>query len=125
MAVRDRDLERYAVRASKLPADSDFMGNKYRLRYRRPDEVAAVLKQLGIGGIVLSRRAGIAPFPHAALLESAVRAPGSGYRLDAVLPHRGRSGVTEIYRAETPVAANVEALRAIGLPDKAGFALRD
>jgi hypothetical protein len=124
MAVRDRDLERYTVRASKLLAESDFMGNRYRLRYSRPDEIAAELKRLGIGGIVLSHRHGIEPFPHAAQLEAAVRSPASGYRLAAALPHRGRPGMTEIWRARTPVTANIEAVRELGLPQKAALAAR-
>ena len=123
MAVRDPELRRYSVRASKLLAESDFMGNSYRLRTSDPAAAAGELRRLGVGDVVLARRSGVEDFAHGALLEAALRDPASGFRLEARLPHRGRSGMTEIWRAEASRTANAEAIRAMGLPGKAKLAM--
>jgi len=118
MAVRDPALRDYAVRGSKLLAESDFMGRGYRSKYSAPGPVLAELRRLGIGGVVIARRPGLAPMPHTALLRDAVRAPGSGYRLSAVLPFLGRPGATEVYSSGPPATPNAAAIRALGVPEK-------
>ena len=122
MAVRDPGLERYSVRASKLLAESDFMGSRYTLKFETPQQVAAELRRLGIGGIVLAKRPGTEEFGHTPLLEAALADSASGYRLAAELQHRGRPGVTRIYRAAEPRTADAAAIRALGLPKKAQLA---
>jgi hypothetical protein len=124
MAVRDPGLKRYTVRASKLLATSDFMGNSYTLRFARPAEAAAEMRRLGLAGVVVAERPGVEEFAHRPQLLEALADPASGYRLAAELPHRGRAGVTRIYRAAAPLAAEVQAIRALGLPDKAKLALK-
>jgi Dolichyl-phosphate-mannose-protein mannosyltransferase len=118
MAVRDPALRDYAVRGSKLLAESDFMGRGYRSRFSKPEPVLGELRRLGIGGVVIAGRPDVPPMPHTALLRDAVRSPGSGYRLAAVLPFRGRPGATEVYRADGPARPNAAAIRALGLPEK-------
>jgi hypothetical protein len=118
MAVRDPALRDYAVRGSKLLSESDFMGRGYRSKFSSPGPVLGELRRLGIGGVVIAGRPGIAPMPHTALLRDALRGPGSGYRLAAVLPFRGRPGATEVYRADQPPTPNVPAIRALGVPEK-------
>jgi len=118
MAVRDPALRDYAVRGSKLLAESDFMGRGYRSRYSAPGPVLAELRRLGIGGVVIAGRPGVPPEPHTALLRDALRAPGSGYRLATVLPFRGRPGATEVYSADQPRIPNAAAIRALGVPEK-------
>jgi 4-amino-4-deoxy-L-arabinose transferase-like glycosyltransferase len=122
MAVRDPALQRYSVRASKLLAESDFMGSTYTLKFRGPQQVSSELRRLGIGGVVVAARPGVEEFAHTALLQAALRDPASGYRLAAELPHRGRPGATLIYRAVEPRTADAEAIRALGLPKKAQLA---
>jgi hypothetical protein len=118
MAVRDPGLRNYAVRGSKLLSESDFMGRGYRSKFTAPGPVLAELGRLGIGGVVISGRTGVAPQPHTALLREALRRPGSGYRLTAVYRYRNRPGASEVYRADRPVTANAAAIRALGLPEK-------
>ena len=120
MAVRDRDLESYAIRSSRILAESDFMGSEYRLLVSGPAEVLARLNGLGVEGVVISRMGGEAAFPHSRLLREAVRGVSSPYRLVALLPHRNRPGATEVYRTVVPVRLNEPAIRALGLPAKAG-----
>jgi hypothetical protein len=122
MAVRDPALRNYAVRGSKLLADSDFMGRGYRAKYSTETQVLGELRRLGIAGVAVSRRAGVAELPHTFLLRRALRSPGSGYRLVALYPYRNRPGATEVYRAEGPVTANASAIRALGLPSKLALA---
>jgi hypothetical protein len=123
MAVRDPGLQRYAVRSSKLLAVSDFMGTDYRLVTDDPADALARIRGLGIDGIAISRAGGEPAFPHSRLLARALADPRSPYRLVASLPHRGRPGTTLVYRARAPVAPNVPAIRALGLPGKAGSVL--
>ena len=119
LAVRDPAMNGYAVRASKLLSESDFMGDRYRLRFGDLQSVRRELDRLGLAGIVLVQRDGMEPFAHGPQLRAALAAPGSPYRLVATLPHRGRAGMTSIYRLAAPRTANVEAIRALGLPGKA------
>jgi hypothetical protein len=119
LAVRDPEMKGYAVRASKLLSESDFMGHHYRLRFRDAAAVRAELDRLGLAGIVLVERDNMAEFPHGAQLRAALADPGSGYRLVARLPHRGRPGTTLVYRARSDRPANIAAIRALGVPDKA------
>jgi 4-amino-4-deoxy-L-arabinose transferase-like glycosyltransferase len=120
MAVRDPELRSYSVRSSRLLAQSDFMGNEYRLVTSDPAEVLARLRTLGAEGVVIARPGHRPAFPHSALLRRALASPGSPYRLATILPHRNRPGVTEIFRARSPARMNESAIRALGLPEKAG-----
>lgn len=122
MAVRDPALTGYTVRASKLLATSDFMGNRYSLRFSAPAEAAAEMRRLGLAGVVVAERQGVEEFAHRPLLAAALADPASGYRLAAELPHEGRAGVTRIYRAAEPRLADAAAIRALGLPAKAKLA---
>jgi hypothetical protein len=124
MAVRDPDLRSYAIRSSRLLAASDFMGSDYRVTVSPPADILAKLERLGVEGVVVARIGGAPAFPHSALLRRALLSPGSRYRLVATLPHRGRPGVTEIYRSAGPVRLNEPAIRALGLPKKAGTLIR-
>jgi hypothetical protein len=124
MAVRDPGLKRYTVRASKLLAESDFMGNSYRLRFTDAAEAAAELRRLGLAGVVVADRPGVEEFAHRPLLAAALADPSSGYRLAAELPHKGRAGVTRIYRTTQPLVADAQAIRALGLPEKAKLAAK-
>ena len=119
MAVRDPGLTRYTVRASKLLATSDFMGNRYTLRFTEPQAAAAEMRRLGLSGVVVAERPGVEEFAHRPLLAAVLADPASGYRLVAELAHVGRPGTTRIYRSVPPVVADVEAIRALGVPDKA------
>lgn len=119
MAVRDSKLRSYAIRSSRLLAESDFMGREYRLTISRPADILARLEHLGVEGVVVSRIGGGPAFPHSKLLRDALRGPGSRYRLIRSLPHGNRPGDTEIYRAAAPPRMNEPAIRALGIPSKA------
>ncbi len=119
MAVHDRALEGYVVRASKLLADSNFMGSRYALKHGDPALVLADLRRLGIGHVVIVREGGQPAFPHSVQLRAAVAGSGSGFRLAERIAHRYRPGVTEVYQATGAARPNVAALRGIGLPAKA------
>lgn len=119
MAVHDRALEGYVVRASKLLADSNFMGSRYALKHGDPALVLADLRRLGIGHVVIVREGDQPAFPHSVQLRAAVAGSGSGFRLAERIEHRYRPGVTEVYQATGAARPNVAALRGIGLPAKA------
>jgi hypothetical protein len=119
MAVHDRALRGYVVRASKLLADSNFMGSTYSLKYHDTADVLAELHRLGIQHVVIVRDGGKDAFPHSAQMREALARADSGFRLGQSLPHRYRAGVTEVYDAVAPARPDIAAVRNMGLPAKA------
>ena len=119
MAVHDSALRGYVVRASKLLADSNFMGTTYSLKYHDTADVLAELHRLGVQHIVIVREGGKDAYPHSAQMRAALARADSGFRLGQSLPHQYRSGVTEVYDAVDPSRPDVAAVRNMGLPAKA------
>jgi len=119
MAVHDRALRGYVVRASKLLADSNFMGSTYSLKYHDTAAVLAELHRLGVQHVVIVRDGGKDAFPHSAQMRAALARADSGFRLGQSLPHRYRAGVTEVYDAVAPGRPDIAAVRNMGLPAKA------
>lgn len=118
MAVHDRQLQGYVVRASKLLADSNFMGSNYTLKFSDPRQVLAELQKLGVQHVVIVREGNKPAFPHSEQIRAAVQLPDSGFRLVQQLQHRYRSGSTEVYDA-TGATPDIAAVRRFGLPAKA------
>lgn len=119
MAVRDPHLMNYVVRASKLFAESDFMGTRYRLKLSTPQQVLDRLHGLGIENIVVVRDKGGKVFPHSVQLAMALALPSSPYHRIRLLPHGGQEGTTEVYQATGVLHPNIAAARALGTPPKA------
>ena len=119
MARHDSALRGYVVRASKLMADSDFMGTKYTLKYHDTADVLAALHRLGVQHVVIVREGGKDAFPHSAQMREALARADSGFRLGLSVPHRYRSGVTEVYDAVAQPRPDIAAVRNMGLPSKA------
>jgi hypothetical protein len=119
MAVNDPKLQSYVVRASKLLADSNFMGSVYVLKYKDSTSVTAELRRLGVQHVVLIRAGYLPAFPHSEQLRQSLTQPASGYRLSERIAHQNRPGVTEVYVSVAPVTPNTAAVRNMGLPAKA------
>jgi len=119
MAVRDSGLKSYVIRASKLMADSNFMGSSYALRFHDDAQVLAELRRLGVQHVVLVRSGNRPAFPHSDQIRNALLRSDSGFRLREQLPHRYRPGITEVYDATGPVTPNIAAVRDLGIPAKA------
>ena len=119
MAVHDSALRGYVVRASKLLADSNFMGTTYSLKYQDTADVLAELHRLGVQHVVIVREGGKDAFPHSAQMREALARADSGFRLGQSLPHQYRPGVTEVYDAVGPARPDIAAVRNMGLPAKA------
>jgi hypothetical protein len=119
MAVHDNALRGYVVRASKLLADSNFMGTTYSLKYHDTADVLAELHRLGVQHVVVVREGGKDAYPHSAQMREALARADSGFRLGQSLPHQYRSGVTEVYDAVAPARPDIAAVRDMGLPAKA------
>jgi hypothetical protein len=120
MATGDPNLDDYAVRASKLFADSNFMGSSYTLKFSDARAVLEEVKRLGIGKVVIVRAYDLPAYGHSVQLFDAVRLPDSGFVKKLSLAHRNRKGTTEYYEATGPVLPNIAAIRKFGLPAKAG-----
>jgi hypothetical protein len=119
MAVHDSALRGYVVRASKLLADSNFMGTTYSLKYHDAADVLAELHRLGVQHVVIVREGGKDAYPHSAQMREALARADSGFRLGQSLPHQYRAGVTEVYDAVAPARPDIAAVRNMGLPAKA------
>lgn len=116
VASRARDL--YVVRSSSILSKSNFMGTSYQLLVQTPDGIRDLLRNLGAQHIVLERQKGGNLFPHSSLMEKYLMAPDSGYRKQATLKHRWRSGFTYVYVAEQKLEANVSAVQEANFPKK-------
>jgi hypothetical protein len=124
MAIRDPALQHFAVRASKVFADSDFMGKRYRTKLPDSRTMLAELHRLGVQGIVQVRIADRPAFPHSQQLAETLARPDSRYRRTATLLHANRSGATEVFEADGAVTVNVAALRQLALPARAPAGVR-
>jgi len=119
MAVHDTRLQGYVIRASKLLADSNFMGSSYALKYSDGAQVLAELRRLGVQHVVIVRQNNAPAYPHSTQMRDALAGRDSGFLLKQRLPHQFRNGVTEVYEAGAAVTPDVAAVRAMGIPAKA------
>jgi hypothetical protein len=119
MAIHDSGLNHYAVRASKLFAETNFMGSKYQLKFVDPQSVLAEISRLGIKNIVVVRIGESLAFPHSEQLAEALRLPNSQFRKVATLVHGNRYGTTELYKSTAIVVPDIKAVRQLGIPAKA------
>ena len=117
--AHDSGLHGYVVRASKLLADSNFMGTTYALKYHDTADVLAELHRLGVQHVVIVREGSKDAFPHSAQMRAALTGADSGFRLSQSLAHRYRPGVTEVFDAIGPTRPDIAAVRNMGLPAKA------
>jgi 4-amino-4-deoxy-L-arabinose transferase-like glycosyltransferase len=118
MAVHDARLQGYVVRASKLLADSNFMGSSYTLKFDSGSAVLAELRRLGVQHIVIVRANNAAAYPHSQQLRNALANDNSGFILKQSLPHQYRTGTTEVYEALGTPTPDIAAVRDFGLPAK-------
>jgi hypothetical protein len=118
MALQDPGLRHYAIRASKLFADTNFMGTRYAPRFSAPQELLAEMKRLGINNVIIIRAGNEPAFPHSLQLAEALHLPGSPYRLVAVLHHGSRQGTTAVYESTAEIRPDLDAVRQLGIPAK-------
>ncbi|TQK05264.1 glycosyltransferase family 39 protein [Herbaspirillum sp. SJZ107] len=119
MAVHDSRLQGYVIRASKLLADSNFMGSSYTLKYSNAGQVLAALNRLGVQHVVIVRQNNNPAYPHSTQMRDALMGRDSGFVLTRRLPHQYRDGVTEVYEASGIVTPDIAAVREMGIPAKA------
>lgn len=119
MALQDPNLRHYAIRASKLFADTNFMGSRYAPRFADPQSLLAEMKRLGIHNVVIVRAGDEPAFPHSRQLAEALQLPGSNFQRVAIFSHSGQPGTTEVYESIVDVRPNLEAVRKLGIPAKA------
>ena len=119
MALRDRSLSSYTVRASKLLADSNFMGSKYQLKFAGGQGVLREIEHLGIRNIVIAQSSGRFAFPHSEQLVAALNLPASSFKKIASFDHVNSLGKTDVYESTASLVPNFAAVRKQGLPAKA------
>jgi len=119
MAVHDVRLQGYVIRASKLLADSNFMGSSYKLKFGNDGQVLTELRRLGVQYVVIVRQNNAPAYPHSTQMRDALASHTSGFVLKQRLPHQYRPGVTEVYEASGAVTPDVRAIREMGIPAKA------
>lgn len=119
MAIQDPALHSYVIRASKLLADSNFMGSSYILKYGDAKQVQAELRRLGVQHVVVVLARNVAAYPHSSQLRDALARSDSGFRLRERIAHKYRPGTTEVYDAVGTVVPDIAAVRDLGIPAKA------
>jgi len=76
MALADPRRERIVLRASKMLAQSSWIGTDYKLLFNDPQSLAAWLDEAHVGAVILQTSD---PRPHTALLRSATTRPDSSW----------------------------------------------
>lgn len=104
--MRDRRLETFALRASKLLASSRWLGDDYRIRYQELDDVAHCLREVGVGMVVIDRSIDDVATPEHHQLKTLVERSSEGWRLVSrhALCRQGRffPNALEVYRRPQP-----------------------
>jgi len=118
MAITDSGLRHYAVRASKLFANTNFMGTQYSPRFTDPQAMLDELNRLGTHNVIIVRAGNEPAFPHSQYLAQALQLPESPFRRVKSLPHGGRAGTTEVYVSTRHATPDLNALRQQGIPAK-------
>ena len=124
MAIRDRELRHYAIRASKLFADTNFMGTQYAPKFTDPRAMLEEIRRLGVHDIIIVRAGNEPAFPHSRYLAEALQLPESPFRLVAALRHGGQPGTTEIYASTRKTNPDLDAVRQQGMPAKVSNAIK-
>lgn len=124
MAIRDDGLRHYAIRASKLFADTNFMGTHYAPRLTDPRAMLEEIRRLGVHNIIIVRAHNEPAFPHSRYLAEAMQLPESPFRLVAALRHGGQPGTTEVYASTLRTDPDLNAVRQQGIPAKVSNAIK-
>lgn len=124
MAIRDSELRHYAVRASKLFANTNFMGMQYSPKFTDPRAMLDELNRLGIHNVIVVRAGNEPAFPHSLYLAQALQLPESPFRRVKELLHTGRPGTTEIYVSTRDSKPDLNAVREQGIPSKISNAIK-
>lgn len=74
------------LRASRMLANSDWLGRNYRLRFNSSADLIAALKSIPVGLLVIDRTSHRDPAQHDAELEEMLRDSPQNWRLAAVYP---------------------------------------
>jgi len=84
--MRDRRPDHYVVRASKVLATQDVMGDDYHLKYHTPEEIMTVLDSIPVAIVVTQRCPKGKCGEHENLLNEAVALYPERWRLSSVIP---------------------------------------
>ena len=112
IAVRDQRPQRYALRASKVLASSDWMGNYYRLVFDRVDDALKHLEGLGIRYLIVDKSAAM-PGNERAQVTGMVEEFPSRLQLVRRLPRieGQRERQLEVYRLPYALGAPTQRIR--------------
>jgi hypothetical protein len=118
LAVMDDKLQNYAIRSSKILAQSNFMGSDYALQYGDAAQTLAGIRNLGIRYVVTVREGRSSPFPHCDQLDEALQLPQSGYKKVIELPINDGNGSARVFMDESATRLNVDGIIQASFPEK-------
>jgi hypothetical protein len=72
IAMREKRPSHIVLRATKMLSQSDWMGQRYKLLYKTPEEVMSFLEELPVEIVVIQIGAGPMEYPDHALLRQAI-----------------------------------------------------
>ena len=91
--MRDRRPDHYVVRASKVLATQDLMGDKYQLKYHTPEEIMTVLDSIPVAIVVTQQCPKGKCGEHEKLLNEAASLYPERWRLSSVIPSEPASPI--------------------------------
>lgn len=108
--MRDRRPDHYVVRASKVLATQDVMGDKYQLKYHTPEQVMMVLDSIPVAIVVMQRCPKGKCGQHENLLNEAAALYPERWRLSSVIPSEPASPILvyEIIGNETKTVQTLQ-----------------
>lgn len=116
--MRDRRPDHYVVRASKVLATQDVMGDKYQLKYHTPQQIMMVLDSIPVAIVVTQRCPKGKCGEHENLLNEAAALYPGRWRLSSVIPSESTSPIL-VYQiigneAKTVQMLQVDMIKTLG-----------
>ncbi len=116
--MRDRRPDHYVVRASKVLATQDVMGDDYQLKYHTPQQIMTALDSIPIGVVVTQRCPEGKCGEHENLLNETVALYPERWRLSSVIPSEQASPIL-VYQiigneAKTVQMLQVDMMKTLG-----------
>jgi hypothetical protein len=114
-ARRESQPEVYVLRASKILADTDWMGQDYRLTFTNPDAVRSALEAIPVRYLVVDRFPGVPFIGHYEMIDRLLKEQSDmwvvRHRVPARLPQNGTPGEIIVYERASAEPSKVGALQ--------------
>jgi len=122
MAMRERRPSHTILRASKMLAQSDWNGQRYRATYTTPEQILNYLRRIGVSIVVIDNDPGSDSFAHHALLRKTIEAFPSEWSAVGTYPRQREPQIAahiDVYKLRSEPGSHRDKIR-IDLPHTLG-----